>query len=58
MTQYLSARDVCARLGISERTFFRIAFFRTRKVRIAAKAVRYALSDVEQYEAIGRKRAA
>ena len=48
--QWLTARDVAALLRVSERTFYRILFFRTRKHFVTDTAVRYAASDVALYQ--------
>lgn len=47
--QLLSAKEVAALLGVSRATFYRLSYFRTRKVRVAS-AVRYKLTDVIAFE--------
>lgn len=47
--EYLSARDVYERLGVSKATFFRIPFFRSRKHYPHGSCVRYLAADVETY---------
>lgn len=52
--QFLTARECWTLLGVSERTFYRIPFFRTRKIYVTATAVRYAVSDLKRFQAIRR----
>ena len=41
-------------LGVSRATFYRLPFFRTRKVRISERAVGYLESDIAMYQSIRR----
>lgn len=50
--EYLSAREVYTRLGVSKATFFRIPFFRSRKHYPHGSCVRYLASDVALYQRI------
>ena len=47
--QLLTQRDVCALLRISRATFFRLPYFKRRRVKIG-RAVRYKLTDVIAFE--------
>jgi predicted DNA-binding transcriptional regulator AlpA len=52
--QTYSAADVARLLGISQATFFRIAWFKSRKVRLSAQRVGYLASDVSLYQTLRR----
>jgi len=47
--QLLSQRDVCDLLRISRATFYRLPYFKRRRVKIG-RAVRYKLTDVIAFE--------
>lgn len=51
-TTLLTADEVAARLRIHPATFYRLAWFRARKIRVTPRAVRWAESDVELYLAL------
>lgn len=48
----LKAREVADALGISRRTFYRLAFFRARAVYVTDRAPRWSAADVELYKAL------
>lgn len=50
--QWLTAREVWTLLGISEATFYRLDFFKSRKHYVTDRAVRYSASDVALYQHI------
>jgi predicted DNA-binding transcriptional regulator AlpA len=45
----LKAKEIAALLGVSRATFYRIPFFRRRKVRVSERAVRYSADDLATY---------
>jgi len=52
--QTYSAAEVARLLGISQATFFRLAWFKGRKVRVSAQRVGYLASDVTLYQSLRR----
>lgn len=52
--QVYRADEVAALLGISRATFYTLAWFRARKVRVSARCVGYLASDVTLYQALRR----
>lgn len=48
------AAEAARLLGVSRATFYRLAFFRTKKVRVAKRAVGYLESDVALYQSLRR----
>jgi predicted DNA-binding transcriptional regulator AlpA len=52
--QTYKAEEVARLLGISRATFFRLAWFKARKVRTSAGTVGYLASDVALYQSLRR----
>ena len=49
IAQLLTTRDVCGLLRVSRATFYRLPYFKRRKIRIG-RAARYRLTDVIAFE--------
>jgi len=49
MSELLSVVDVCRKLGIGRATFYRLPYFRTRRVVISPNRIGFLESDVEAY---------
>ena len=58
VAQLVSAKEAMRLLGIGKTAFYSLAFFKRRKVRVTARAVRYRLSDVLLYQSHHEERAA
>lgn len=54
--QMYSAAEVARLLGISQATFFRLSYFKAKKVRISAQRVGYLASDVYAFQTLNRGR--
>jgi predicted DNA-binding transcriptional regulator AlpA len=52
--QTYSAEEAAAKLGISRATFFRLAWFKTRKVRTSKGTVGYLAGDIHTYQTLNR----
>jgi predicted DNA-binding transcriptional regulator AlpA len=52
--QTYKAEEVAALLGVSRATFFRLAWFKGRKVRTSPGTVGYLASDVALYQSLRR----
>lgn len=52
--QTYSAEETAAKLGISRATFYTLAWFKTKKVRISTGRVGYLASDITMYQSLNR----
>ena len=52
--QVYSAAEVARLLGISHATFYRIAWFKSRRIRLSAQRVGYRASDVRLYQSLSK----
>lgn len=52
--QTYSVEEAAAKLGISRATFYRLAWFKTRKCRISTGRVGYLAGDINQYQSLQR----
>ena len=50
--QVYSAREVAALLSLSRASFYRLAWFKSRKLRLSAKRVGYLASDVALFQTL------
>jgi hypothetical protein len=54
--QTYSAEETAGKLGISRATFYTLAWFKTRKVRMSTGRVGYLAGDITLYQSLNRGR--
>jgi predicted DNA-binding transcriptional regulator AlpA len=52
--QLYTASEVAKLLGIGRSTFYTLAWFKTKKVRVTRRVVRYAASDIQLFQQLQR----